>query len=231
MLKNKKILIGCFCFLFLLPINVSAKDETELLKQLPIELKQSLDTDLETPDTLNTMKQSYYRNEELSKLNAKGKIQKLSQSDKLIEKLKEEVKVKEHIKEDEQIAKEEQTRIVISEGSLEESHYEYEGEQINPSKLESLGKFRITHYCSCSRCCGKWANGITATGTTAEAGRTIAVNPSQIPYGSKVVINGHVYTAEDCGGGIGSNCIDIYVNSHSEALQKGMYYTEVYIQR
>lgn len=225
MLKNKKILMGCFCFLFLLPINVSAKDETELLKQLPIELKQSLDTDLETPDTLNTMKQSYYRNEELAKLNAKGKIQKLSQSDKLIEKIKEEKEVK-----TEEIV-EEQTRIVISEGSLEESHYEYEGEQINPSKLELLGNFRITHYCSCSRCCGKWANGITATGTTAEAGRTIAVNPSQIPYGSKVVINGHVYIAEDCGGGIGSNCIDIYVNSHSEALQKGMYYTEVYIQR
>ncbi len=95
--------------------------------------------------------------------------------------------------------------------------------------LKPLGTFRITHYCPCSICCGPWANGITSTGVTATTNRTIAVDPSQIPYGSKVVINGQVYVAEDCGGAIRTNCIDVYVATHSEAEQKGVFYTEVYL--
>ena len=55
------------------------------------------------------------------------------------------------------------------------------------------------------------------------------VDPSQIPYGSKVVINGQVYVAEDCGGAIRTNCIDVYVATHSEAEEKGVFYTEVYL--
>ncbi|HIR27674.1 MAG TPA: 3D domain-containing protein [Candidatus Choladousia intestinigallinarum] len=97
------------------------------------------------------------------------------------------------------------------------------------ANLKSLGTFRITHYCPCSICCGPWANGITSTGVTATTNHTIAVDPSQIPYGSQVVINGQVYVAEDCGGAIKTNCIDIYVASHAEGEAKGVYYTEVYL--
>ncbi|MDO4274621.1 MAG: 3D domain-containing protein [Eubacteriales bacterium] len=95
--------------------------------------------------------------------------------------------------------------------------------------LKPLGNFRITHYCQCSICCGSWANGITSTGVTATTNRTIAVDPTQIPYGSKVVINGQVYVAEDCGGAIKTNCIDIYVATHDEGESKGVYYTDVYL--
>lgn len=95
--------------------------------------------------------------------------------------------------------------------------------------LKPLGMFRITHYCPCSICCGPWANGITSTGVTAVTNRTIAVDPSQIPYGSRVVINGQIYVAEDCGGAIKENCIDIYVGSHEEGESKGVFYTEVYL--
>ena len=67
--------------------------------------------------------------------------------------------------------------------------------------LESLGEYKITHYCSCQVCCGEWAenrpvdeNGqeivYTASGARAEAGRTIAVDPEVIPLGSAVIING-----------------------------------------
>lgn len=95
--------------------------------------------------------------------------------------------------------------------------------------LKPLGTFKITHYCPCSICCGPWANGITASGVTATTNRTIAVDPSQIPYGSKVVINGQVYVAEDCGGAIKKNCIDIYVATHQEGEARGVYYTDVYL--
>lgn len=97
------------------------------------------------------------------------------------------------------------------------------------ANLKPLGKFRITHYCPCSICCGPWANGITSTGVTATTNHTIAVDPSQIPYGSQVVINGQVYVAEDCGGAIKTNCIDIYVATHEEGESKGVYYTDVYL--
>ena len=77
-----------------------------------------------------------------------------------------------------------------------------------------------TAYCPCVKCCGK-TDGITATGTKATAGRTIAVDPRMIPYGSKVIINGVTYIAEDCGGAIKSNRIDIFFDTHQEARQWG----------
>jgi len=97
-------------------------------------------------------------------------------------------------------------------------------------KWKSLGTFYITNYCPCSKCCGKWANGVTSTGTTAVSGRTIAVDPRIIPYGSEVCINGNVYIAEDCGGAIKNKHIDIYKDSHDEALSSFTGYTEVWIK-
>ena len=86
--------------------------------------------------------------------------------------------------------------------------------------------FKLTAYCACSKCCGKWANGITATGTTAVQGRTVAVYPSQIPLGSSVYIEGYgTYVAEDTG--VGYGVIDIYFNSHTEALNFGVRYAKV----
>lgn len=94
---------------------------------------------------------------------------------------------------------------------------------------EYLGAFVITAYCPCSKCCGEWADGITSTGTVATEGRTIAVDPSVIPYGSVVEINGVSYIAEDCGGAIKKNRIDIYFNSHDDALEWGVQEHDVYM--
>lgn len=68
-------------------------------------------------------------------------------------------------------------------------------------------------------------------GTPVIEGQTIAVDPSIIPYGSKVIIGGHVFTAEDCGGAIKGNHIDIYVNSHEEALALGSSNAAVYLAK
>ncbi len=106
--------------------------------------------------------------------------------------------------------------------SEEESNVSTEG-------AKHLGSFKITHYCSCFYCCGKWAGGNTASGTRPTSGRTIAVDPKVIPLGSKVIINGHTYTAEDTGKAIKGKKIDIYVNKHSTALAYGTYYADVYL--
>ena len=64
---------------------------------------------------------------------------------------------------------------------------------------------------------------ITSTGTTPKFG-TIAVDPSVIPYGTKVYIPrfGQTFIAEDCGGGIKGNRIDIFMNSESECNSWGV---------
>ena len=92
-----------------------------------------------------------------------------------------------------------------------------------------LGEFKITAYCACEKCCGKYASGYTSIGAKATQGRTIAVDPNVIPYGSIVEINGHEYVAEDCGGAIKQNRIDIYFDSHQDALNYGVQYHDVYL--
>lgn len=94
-------------------------------------------------------------------------------------------------------------------------------------EVVNLGEFTVTHYCACSICCGEYADGITATGTVATEGRTIAVDPEVIPYGAEVVLRYEdgteaVYIAEDCGGAIQGNRIDVYTASHQAALAEGV---------
>lgn len=67
---------------------------------------------------------------------------------------------------------------------------------------------------------------MTATGVTAKEGRTIAVDPTIIPYGTRVIINNHEYVAEDCGGAVKGKVIDIFV----EETYQDMYYTEVFVR-
>lgn len=94
--------------------------------------------------------------------------------------------------------------------------------------FQYIGDFKITAYCPCVKCCGK-SDGITATGTKATAGRTVAVDPSVIPYGTRLYIDGNIYTAEDCGGEIKGNKVDIFFNTHSEAQAFGVQTMGVFI--
>ena len=86
-----------------------------------------------------------------------------------------------------------------------------------------LGRFGRTGYCRCVQCCGK-SDGITASGTQATAGRTVAMGG--VPMGTKLMINGTVYTVEDRGTSYGH--VDIFFNTHGEALQFGSGYADVY---
>lgn len=93
------------------------------------------------------------------------------------------------------------------------------------SSGECLGTFTLTAYCGCSKCCG---GNKTATGTTPTQGRTIAADTSVLPYGTQVVINGIVYTVEDCGGGVKGNHIDIFFATHEDAIAFGRQSAKVY---
>ena len=96
-------------------------------------------------------------------------------------------------------------------------------------KGELIGEnFTITGYCSCTICCGQYSGGPTASGVMPQANHTIAVDPDVIPLGTHVIINGKEYVAEDIGGAIKGNRIDMYFNSHQEALNWGKRYYDVY---
>ena len=102
-----------------------------------------------------------------------------------------------------------------------------------------LGEFTLTAYCPGRCCCGKWASGYTATGTPATEGRTIAVDPKVIPYGTKMWIVGHgdsgfVYgyaLAADTGGAMlsGKNFVDLYYDTYYECVLNGLRRVDVYI--
>lgn len=71
---------------------------------------------------------------------------------------------------------------------------------------------------------------ITSTGTTPKWG-TIAVDPTVIPYGTKVYIPKFdmVFTAEDCGSAIKGKRIDIFMNSEAECVKFGRQNMEIKI--
>lgn len=122
---------------------------------------------------------------------------------------------------------EEQTNTIESLRSELETQKEEKEKIAQPTK--SLEQFKITAYCACKKCCGKWAGGNTASGTKPTAGRTIAVDTSIIPFGTKVIIDGHTYIAEDTGGAIKGKRIDIFFDSHQKALEWGVKYKDVQI--
>lgn len=84
-----------------------------------------------------------------------------------------------------------------------------------------LGNFKLTFY---------GGDTMTASGRTPQLNHTIAVDPRVISLGSKVYIEGYgTYYAEDTGGAIKNNIIDIFVSSELEANAKGVDYAKVYL--
>ncbi len=85
-------------------------------------------------------------------------------------------------------------------------------------------RVRTTGYCNCRSCAGKWAGARTASGKRPRARHTIAVDRRVIKFGTKVKIGNTTYVAEDIGGAIKGNRIDIYYSSHRKANAHGVKY-------
>ena len=98
----------------------------------------------------------------------------------------------------------------------------------NAVKIENVA---MTHYCICQKCCGKSPDnpdyGITASGRKATPYVSVAVDPDVIPLGSDVLVDygdGEIYyyRADDIGGSVKGNHIDLCVGSHQEAIDLGV---------
>lgn len=100
--------------------------------------------------------------------------------------------------------------------SLQKEQEEFKDET-SEDNLIYLGQFLLTGYDDCYECQEEWV-GTTALGVAPQVNHTIAVDPNIIPLGSHVMINGIEYVAEDVGGGVNGNHIDIFVGSHQESF-------------
>lgn len=98
-----------------------------------------------------------------------------------------------------------------------------------------IGEFEITAYTAGYESCGKLpdhpAYGITKSGAKVKEHHTIATDWAVLPKGTKVMIEGfpYVFTAEDVGGAIKGNKIDIYMESLTDAQEFGRQKLKVWV--
>ena len=99
---------------------------------------------------------------------------------------------------------------------------------VEENKGTYLGRFKITHYCPCSQCNGSWGNH-TAYADEIKPGQTIAVDPKVIAPLSWVYVDGYgLRRAEDCGGAVKGNHIDMAIRYHGDAYE--VVYRDVWLQ-
>lgn len=83
----------------------------------------------------------------------------------------------------------------------------------------SYGTFKISAYCGCEACSG--GHLYTYSGAVPKEDHTISADLDQFPLGTKLLIDGIIYTVEDKGSGVVENHLDIYFDTHKEALDYG----------
>lgn len=103
-----------------------------------------------------------------------------------------------------------------------------------PSDEWRIVRMRVTGYCPCSKCCGKFADGITACGHKIRPGDTFVAADKRYSFGTKMIIegysNGQTIKVLDRGGAIRGNKLDAFFHTHKEALQWGVKYINVKVR-
>ncbi len=99
-----------------------------------------------------------------------------------------------------------------------------------PAGSRSVGPariMRVSAYCPCKICCGRWADGYTASGKPAVG--LIVAAPPNIPFGTVLSIPGYSLRAvvQDRGGAITGNRLDVLFATHEAAKQWGVQYLMV----
>lgn len=100
-------------------------------------------------------------------------------------------------------------------------------EAVQEPELIPLGKYKITHYCPCRSCSGKWGYQ-TESGARCEEGLTVAVDKRVVPLGTELYIEGYGFrVAQDTG--VRGEWIDVFYEDHTLCKKLGVKYKQVYI--
>ena len=124
-------------------------------------------------------------------------------------------------------AKAEPLAIVATDSVAAPAENIFYAERIPNGHWENVGRYRMSHFCPCRKCNGSNA-GRTASGAPMTVGRTVATG-REFPFGTRLLINGTIYTVEDRG--VPNGCVDILVGSHSEAYRRGVFRSEIFVWR
>lgn len=117
------------------------------------------------------------------------------------------------------------TEAPVEQETSQEEYEEDIPQENTSSNGEYLGTYTLTAYCGCEACNGRNA-GITAMGVEPSEGWTVACN--SLPLGTQISINGNTYEVQDTGN-MDDGTIDIFMNSHDEALNFGVQSADVYV--
>jgi len=103
-----------------------------------------------------------------------------------------------------------------------------------PAEKWRIVRMKVTGYCPCSKCCGQFADGITASGHEIQPGDTFVAADKRYSFGTEMVIegysNGQTVKVLDRGGAIKGNKLDAFFHTHQEALEWGVRYIDVKIR-
>ena len=96
-------------------------------------------------------------------------------------------------------------------------------------------RMRVTGYCACRRCCGKFSDGITADGHKIRRGDVFVAADKKYRFGTELLIDGYnssqVVKVRDRGRVIKGNRLDVFFNSHSRAKKWGVKYIDVKVKK
>jgi len=95
-------------------------------------------------------------------------------------------------------------------------------------------RMRVTAYCPCEKCCGKFADGITACGHKIQSGDTFVAADKRYAFDTEMIIEGYnnsqMVKVLDRGGAIKGNKLDVFFKTHQEALEWGVRYIDVKVR-
>ncbi len=96
-------------------------------------------------------------------------------------------------------------------------------------------RMRVTAYCPCPKCCGRYSDGITASGHKICLGDFFVAADRKYPFGTEMIVpgykSGEAVKVLDRGGVIRGNRLDVFFDSHQEALQWGVRNLDVKVRR
>ena len=95
-------------------------------------------------------------------------------------------------------------------------------------------RMRVTAYCACKKCCGKHANGRTATNHRIRRGDAFVAADKMYRFGTEMIIPGYnnskAVKVLDRGRVIKGNRLDVFIPSHRNARKWGVRYMDVKVK-
>jgi 3D (Asp-Asp-Asp) domain-containing protein len=126
--------------------------------------------------------------------------------------------------------------ITVTETELQSQESETSLPAESPDSEEhwKVVEMRVTAYCPCPKCCGEYADGITADNHRIQDGDRFVAADKRYPFGTELIIPGYndsrPVEIKDRGGAIQGNRLDVYFDTHQQALEWGVQYLDVLIK-